>query len=123
MRCAVQPRRALVGIAFGVARLATWVGFWLLVVPEVLLSIRFAVTVPVLMVEKRGPTEALKASWARTREYQLTIFYAFVPVGLVLLATALVWMVLWTNVVAPPAARMSRRGGRRGGGRGFCDRS
>jgi hypothetical protein len=91
-------------VAFAVVRLATWVGGWLLVVPGVLLAIRFALTVPVLMLEERGPLEALKVSWARTREYQLTIFYAFVPVGLVLVVTALVRMVLWTNVVAPPAS-------------------
>lgn len=90
-------------VAVAVVRLAAQVGFLLLVVPGVLLSIRFALTVPILMVEERGPIEALKASWARTREYQLTIFYALVPIWLFIVVTALIPMVFWANVAAPTA--------------------
>jgi membrane-anchored glycerophosphoryl diester phosphodiesterase (GDPDase) len=61
----------------------TWIGMLLLVVPGIILSVRLAMTIPVLMVEEIGPLEALKRSWALSRAHQLAIFGAFLPVWLV----------------------------------------
>lgn len=62
---------------------ATRIGFLLLVVPGILLSIRLAVTVPVLMVEEVGPLEALRRAWTLSRAHQLAIFGGVAVVWLV----------------------------------------
>lgn len=61
---------------------ATRIGFLLLVVPGIILSIRLAVTIPVLMVEEIGPLEALRRAWTLSRAHQLAIFGGFVVVWL-----------------------------------------
>jgi hypothetical protein len=69
-------------VAVAMIRFAVVVGLLLLVVPGVLLGIRLGLTAPVLMIERLGPLQALKRSWNLTRDHQLTVFCAFIPVWL-----------------------------------------
>jgi hypothetical protein len=69
-------------VALSLAWTVTWIGMLLLVVPGIILSVRLAVTIPVLMVEEIGPLEALKRSWALSRTHQLPIFGALLPIWL-----------------------------------------
>ena len=62
---------------------ATRIGFLLLVVPGIILTLRLAVTIPVLMVEEIGPLEALRRAWTLSRAHQLAIFGGFLVVWLV----------------------------------------
>jgi hypothetical protein len=64
----------------------TWIGFLLLVVPGIILSVRLAVAIPVLVVEEVGPLEALRRAWNLSGDHQLAIFGAFLPV----------WLVAWS---------------------------
>jgi hypothetical protein len=77
--------RRLVSLVIAVVLIwtVTWIGFLLLVVPGVILSVRLAVAMPVLMVEGVGPLEALRRAWALSGAHQLAIFGALLPVWLV----------------------------------------
>lgn len=72
--------------------LLTAVGFLLLFVPGVIVSLVLAVAVPVVVVENRGPVAALERSAQLTSGYRL----------LILFTGALLWMVVsavtWLNV-------------------------
>jgi hypothetical protein len=70
-----------------IATFLTWtairIGSLLLVVPGIILSVRLAVTIPVLLVEEIGPLEALRRAWTLSRAHQLAIFGGFLAVWLV----------------------------------------
>lgn len=71
--------------------IATSIGFLLLVVPGIILSIRLYLTVPALMVEEIGPLEALRRAWTLSRTHQLAIFFA----GFI------VWLIVFPLVISP----------------------
>ncbi|MBV9924459.1 MAG: hypothetical protein JOZ96_05405 [Acidobacteria bacterium] len=60
-----------------VSSILTGVGFMLLVVPGVILSLMFAVCVPALVIEGLGPIEALERSNRLTKGYKGLIFVTF----------------------------------------------
>lgn len=57
--------------------LITGVGYLLFVVPGVIIGIMYAVCVPVVIVEGRGPLDALRRSYALTNGYKGLIFITY----------------------------------------------
>jgi hypothetical protein len=72
----------------------TWVGFILLIVPGVILSLMFAVCVPAAVVEGLGPVGALKRSHELTQGRKGLIFITYFLWGL--LVMLLNWVVVWS---------------------------
>ena len=85
------PRVFLVSV---ISAAVTIVGYVLLIVPGVILSLMFAVCVPAAVVEGRGPVDAMKRSHELTSGYKGLIFITYFLWGL--LATALSWLVTWS---------------------------
>jgi hypothetical protein len=67
----------LVGILFA---LAVFVGLIALIVPGIIIAVRFSVWVPALVVERKRGTEALGRSWDLVRGYSWPVFGALVVV-------------------------------------------
>ena len=57
--------------------LITGIGYLLLVVPGVVIGIMYAVCVPAAVIEKRGPLDALRRSYALTNGYRGLIFVTY----------------------------------------------
>jgi flagellar biogenesis protein FliO len=74
----------------GLVTLATLGGFFLLVIPGILLSIRLSLSLYVLFAENRRGTSALVASWHYVKGYWGAIFRRFLFFGIVLLIISLV---------------------------------
>jgi hypothetical protein len=81
----------LVTLVYGVV---TGIGFVLLVVPGVILSLIFAVCVPAAVIEGRGPIDAMKRSNTLTSGYKGLLFVTFF-LWLVLIVV-LNWLVTWS---------------------------
>ena len=82
----VQMFLPLLGLAI-VASIGMGVGFLLLVVPGVILSILWSVAAPAVVVEKRGVFESLQRSRDLTRGYRWPVF------GLLVIYIVLAWIV------------------------------
>lgn len=76
--------------------LIVFVGYVVLVVPGIILSLMFAVCVPVAVIEGRGPVAALKRSCELTRGRKGLIFITTYLWGLFILV--LNWIVVWSYV-------------------------
>ncbi len=63
-------------------------GFIFFVVPGLFLMVAFSVAIPVLMVEKTGPIQAMKKSWAYTAGRRGKIF-------LVMLSVGIIYVIVW----------------------------
>lgn len=72
------------------------IGYLLLIVPGVIVSLMFAVSVPAAIVEKLGPIEAMKRSRELTDGYKGLIFITFFLWWL--LITVVSWVVGWSFV-------------------------
>jgi hypothetical protein len=68
----------LVGILFA---LAVFVGFIALIIPGIIIAVRFSVAIPALVVEGKRGTEALGRSWNLVRGRSWSVFGAFIVVG------------------------------------------
>ena len=73
----------------GLVTLATLGGFFLLVIPGILLSIWLSLSLYVLFAENRRGTSALVASWHYVKGYWGAIFWRFLFFGIVLLLISL----------------------------------
>ncbi|HEX8292507.1 MAG TPA: hypothetical protein VF570_12170 [Pyrinomonadaceae bacterium] len=73
---------------------ATIVGYVMLIIPGVILSLMFAVSVPAALVEGRGPIDALKRSRELTDGYKGLIFVTYFLWGL--LVAGVGWLVTWS---------------------------
>lgn len=74
----------------GLVALATLGGFFLLVIPGILLSIWLSLSLYVLFAENRRGTSALVASWHYVKGYWGAIFWRFLFFGIVILLISLV---------------------------------
>ncbi len=63
--------------------LLTLLGYILLIIPGVIISLALAATVPAIVAEKLGPLEALKRSASLTDGFKWTIFWAMMVIGLI----------------------------------------
>jgi hypothetical protein len=68
----------LVGILFV---LAVFAGLIALVIPGIIIAVRFSVAIPALVVEGKRGTEALGRSWNLVRGRSWSVFGAFIVVG------------------------------------------
>ena len=59
------------------------VGYVLLIVPGIIASLMFCVTLPACVVERLGPVDSMKRSSALTSGYRWPIFGAFLVIGIV----------------------------------------
>lgn len=59
-------------------------GLAILLVPGLVLFMRWFIAAPVLIARGEGPIQALKSSWELTRGYAITIFVAGIPASLLL---------------------------------------
>jgi hypothetical protein len=88
----VRRSRQAVGAYIGVSILANIgiiLGMLLLVIPGVVLAIRWSIAAPIVLAEEQGAGDSLSDSWARTKEHAMSILVAYlVPLGL--LAASLV---------------------------------
>jgi hypothetical protein len=57
--------------------------FLLLIVPAFVVGCAVTVTVPTAVIERIGPIEAVRRSWALTRDHRLVIFGAWLAIGAV----------------------------------------
>lgn len=99
------------------------VGYILLVIPGVILTVRLSFAPLLVIDEHRGPFEAISESWRRTEGHFWTIFLSFllsfvvIMVGLVLLlvgvipATMLVYLAFASLYVAVSQQKMGRVAG------------
>lgn len=71
------------------------VGFLLLLVPGIILSLMFAVATPVVVIEDRGPFAALERSTQLTKGNRVLILFTMVLLWLV------VWAVTWLSAGFP----------------------
>ncbi len=80
----VEQRQDTVVLLFSMAAsyLAGFVGLLLLVIPGLLVAVRFSLQAPLVVLEDKGPIEALNESWERTAGH------AFPLLGY--------WTVVWT---------------------------
>lgn len=69
---------AFVGLAI-LSSLGVMAGFVLLIVPGVILTIRWSTAVPTLLAEEVTVSDSLSISWQRTKGQMLPIFLAFLP--------------------------------------------
>lgn len=76
----------LLGLAI-VAGLGTLLGYILLIVPGVILTVLWSVAAPVVVVEKRGVLESLQRSRDLTRGHRWSVF------GLMVIYVALAWLI------------------------------
>jgi hypothetical protein len=78
--------------------LGVWIGLILLIVPGIILALRWAITAPVVVVERDGPTRSMGRSAELTEGYRWPIF------GLFILYVVLAWGVqigmarVWASV-------------------------
>lgn len=83
---AVGFRRALPVLAAGlVSYVLMLAGTVLLVIPGIIVACALSVVIPAVVVERRGPFEAIKRSWELTRGYRPAIFASWLVMWLVLL--------------------------------------
>jgi hypothetical protein len=85
------PKVLLVSLVYAVIVI---VGYLMLIVPGVIFSLMFAVSVPVAVIEGLGPIAALKRSHELTKGYKGLIFVTFFLWGL--LITVISWIVQWS---------------------------
>lgn len=85
------PKVFLVSLLYAVIIM---VGYLLLIVPGVILSLMFAVCVPAAIIEGLGPIESLKRSHELTKDNKGLIFITFFLWGLLILV--LNWVVTWS---------------------------
>jgi hypothetical protein len=90
-----EPLRAGFGMYFGIAilsGLATLIGFVLLIVPAIILQVRWAPAYGYGLVEGQGVAEALGRSWESTRKHFVPILVSLiVPIGLFGVGMATSW--------------------------------
>jgi hypothetical protein len=89
------PKVFIVTLLSGVIAL---VGYVMLIVPGVIVSLMLAVSVPVAVVEGLGPIDSLKRSKELTDGYKGLIFATYFLWGL--LAAVLAWIVQWSFISA-----------------------
>ncbi|MDP5280903.1 glycerophosphoryl diester phosphodiesterase membrane domain-containing protein [Sphingomonas sp. DG1-23] len=81
----VQRPAGAVGAYIGVSILTNIgiiLGTLLLVIPGIVLAIRWSIAAPILLAEERGAAESLSESWARTKGHAFPILIAYlVPLG------------------------------------------
>lgn len=90
---AALPRVFLLSLLYTVMVIA---GYVLLVVPGVILSLMFAVSIPALVVEGLGPVAALKRSHELTKGYKGLLFITYFLWGVLIFV--LNWVVMWSFV-------------------------
>jgi len=81
------PKVFLVTLLYTVV---TWLGFLLLIIPGVILSLMYAVAVPVAVAEGRGPLESLRRSAALTDGYKGLIFMTYFLWGVLIFVLNLI---------------------------------
>lgn len=80
------PRRFFAYVGQGILiGLGVLLGMMLLIVPGVILAVRWAIASPLLVGSGAGAVDGIKASWEMTRGHGVKIFVACLPLGLVLL--------------------------------------
>ena len=87
----VLPKVFLVSV---LTTIVTFPGYLLLIVPGVILSLMFSVSVPTAVIEGVGPLDAMKRSYELTKGNKGLIFITFFLWGL--LVTVLSWVVTWS---------------------------
>jgi len=92
----------VVGIAALVAGIATDIGFLALVIPGILLAIRFSVVAQAAAVERRGVRAALRRSWQLTRNNGWHVLSLYLIIGTLFLGVALGALALTTGTGARP---------------------
>lgn len=105
-----QTRIVFVLVAAFLADLATLLGFALLIVPGVVLALVFFVALPAVVIEQRGPIDALKRSVTLTKGNRTAILLAVLAIAVSYVLCACVWtgsltLVTDVNEAIPPAAR------------------
>lgn len=90
---------AYVGMSI-LAFLGMAVGFMLLIVPGIIIAVRWAASSGFLIGARKGIIESLGASWEATRGYSWPIFFAalILIIGLVIVAGVLVGSVTFTGI-------------------------
>jgi hypothetical protein len=97
-------QRALPLVGAGVLMyLAVMAGMLLLIVPGIVVACGLAVAIPAVVIERIGPIQALRRSWALTRDRRLTIFVAWLVLWVVLFGANVV-MQVGTALLGPFAA-------------------
>lgn len=82
----VQIFFPLLGLSI-IATLGTMLGYILLIVPGIILSVIWSVAAPAVVVEKRGVFESLQRSRDLTREFRWSVF------GLIVIYVVLSWII------------------------------
>ena len=82
--------------------LGIWAGLLLLIVPGIMLALRWMVAMPVCVVERLGPVESLKRSAVLTKGYRWKIFGIFLLLWLINIALGIV-IKLFSYMVGPTA--------------------
>lgn len=85
--------------------ISTALGFMLLVVPGIILSLMFAVATPVVVIENRGPFAALERSVRLTKGNRVLILFTMVLLWLVVKVAA--WLTADYSAAMPGAAGAS----------------
>lgn len=80
------PKLALVAV---ISWILTMLGFLLLIIPGIILSLGFAVVYPVAVFEKGSATDALRRSWQLTKGHRGNIFGASFIIGLLMAVISL----------------------------------
>ena len=88
-----RPFWAMLGLSI-LTSLGTVIGFMLLIVPGVLLLVRWSLCVPVLIGEETGVFEAMARSWQETKGRFWPIFGVFVTIYAVALLAGAVFAML-----------------------------
>lgn len=88
-----RPFWAMLGLSI-LTGLGTAIGFVLLIVPGVILLVRWSLCVPVLIGEETGVFEAMARSWQETKGRFWPIFGVFVTIYVVALLAGAVFAVL-----------------------------
>jgi uncharacterized membrane protein len=85
-------------VGFGVA-----IGFMLLIVPGIILALRWAVAVPACVVENKGPLESMRRSAELTKGHRWKIFGIWVLIAIVAIVVLIIASTLaGLGVVAAP---------------------
>ena len=85
-------------VGFGVA-----IGFMLLIVPGIILALRWAVAVPACVVENKGPLESMRRSAELTKGHRWKIFGIWVLIAIVAVVVLIIAGTLaGLGVVAAP---------------------
>ena len=91
----------LFGKVWAAIGVRTFLGLLLLVVPGIILAVRYALAVPAAVLEDRGPAAALARSMQLTRGHGWRIFAIYVLLGAIVIGAALAWLLPASVGIAP----------------------